>query len=321
MVIVVLDVAGNPAFAIDDLERAMKIPCPACGDSIRYTTDSADTHVRCPYCQSSLYLPPPDRLPQALRDQWQREVERSTRKEEARTRRAALRGELADSLHRSGRGAGAKLGAAGRAGLEALRHPAVSISLAIGWACLLLVLGVNDLSDWSAGARLAFMVMLFAPLSVAFLHGVVYVARYGAVSSETELRRIRALWVRVLITFGRVVIMGAGVVALLWVAGSVLMTMREGSRPVRSAPIPLFNADVVTLSDYVQIDNGMSYSQVVAIIGDPGVEMARNRMDGVAGVMASLDTVMYVWQNPNGSNMNAMFQNDRLVQKAQFGLR
>ena len=115
--------------------------------------------------------------------------------------------------------------------------------------------------------------------------------------------------------------MGAGVVALLWVTGSVLMTMREGSRPVRSAPIPLFNADVVTLSDYVQIDNGMSYSQVVAIIGDPGVEMARNRMDGVAGVMASLDTVMYVWQNPNGSNMNAMFQNDRLVQKAQFGLR
>ena len=203
----------------------------------------------------------------------------------------------------------------------ALRHPAVSISLAIGWACLLLVLSVNDLSGWSAGARLAFMVMLFLPLSVAFLHGVVYVARYGAVSSETELRQIPAFWLRVLITFGRVVIMGTGVVALLWVAGPVLMTMRDRSRPVQSAPIPLFNTDFVTLSDYVQIDNGMSYSQVVAIIGDPGVEMARNRMEGVPGVMPGLDTVMYLWQNPDGSNMNAMFQNDRLVQKAQFGLR
>ena len=30
---------------------------------------------------------------------------------------------------------------------------------------------------------------------------------------------------------------------------------------------------------------------------------------------------MYSWQNGNGSNMNAMFQGDRLVNKAQFGLR
>jgi hypothetical protein len=30
---------------------------------------------------------------------------------------------------------------------------------------------------------------------------------------------------------------------------------------------------------------------------------------------------MYAWQNADGSNMNAMFQNDRLISKAQFGLR
>lgn len=37
--------------------------------------------------------------------------------------------------------------------------------------------------------------------------------------------------------------------------------------------------------------------------------------------MASIETVMYQWVNRNGSNMNAMFQNNKLVQKAQFGLK
>jgi hypothetical protein len=30
---------------------------------------------------------------------------------------------------------------------------------------------------------------------------------------------------------------------------------------------------------------------------------------------------MYSWQNDSGSNMNAMFQNGKLVNKAQLGLR
>lgn len=78
---------------------------------------------------------------------------------------------------------------------------------------------------------------------------------------------------------------------------------------------------VVTMEEYQQIQNGMSYQQVVQIIGQPGEESARNHMDGVPGVMESLETVAYSWVNPGGSNMNAMFQNDKLMQKAQFGLR
>ncbi len=37
--------------------------------------------------------------------------------------------------------------------------------------------------------------------------------------------------------------------------------------------------------------------------------------------MPGIKTVMHQWMNSDGSNMNAMFQNDKLVQKAQFGLR
>lgn len=78
---------------------------------------------------------------------------------------------------------------------------------------------------------------------------------------------------------------------------------------------------VVTKSEYARLSNGISYWDARQIIGESGEELSRNHMDGVPGVMQSIDTVMYSWTNHDGSNMNAMFQNDRLMQKAQFGLR
>ena len=83
----------------------------------------------------------------------------------------------------------------------------------------------------------------------------------------------------------------------------------------------LFGTTVVTKAEYDQLVNGMSYDEVVRIIGEEGEELSRNHIDGVPGVMESVDTVMYMWKNPFGANMNAMFQNDKLMQKAQFGLK
>ncbi len=79
--------------------------------------------------------------------------------------------------------------------------------------------------------------------------------------------------------------------------------------------------NVVTKAEYDRIRHGMSYSEVVSIIGARGEETVSNRMEGVPGVMESIYTVMYSWQNRDGSNMNAMFQNDKLMNKAQFGLK
>lgn len=70
----------------------------------------------------------------------------------------------------------------------------------------------------------------------------------------------------------------------------------------------------VTKEEYDKIKTGMSYEEVVKIIGFEGEEMSQNEMGGIK-------TVMYMWQNPDGSNMNAMFQDNKLVQKAQFGLK
>jgi len=67
------------------------------------------------------------------------------------------------------------------------------------------------------------------------------------------------------------------------------------------------------MADYRRIASGMRYKQVRTIIGTEGEELSRSDM-------AQYTTIMYSWKNSNGSNMNAMFQNDRLVTKAQFGL-
>ncbi len=77
----------------------------------------------------------------------------------------------------------------------------------------------------------------------------------------------------------------------------------------------------LSLSGYNRIEPGMTYEEVIAIIGPPSQEVSRSHMEGAPGVMPSVETVMYVWEGTMGANMNAMFQNGRLVSKAQFGLR
>lgn len=77
----------------------------------------------------------------------------------------------------------------------------------------------------------------------------------------------------------------------------------------------------VTKAKYNSVQSGMSYSQVVAIIGCEGEENANTTIDGIPGIMPQMTTKMYSWINFDGSNMNAMFQNDMLINKAQFGLK
>ena len=71
----------------------------------------------------------------------------------------------------------------------------------------------------------------------------------------------------------------------------------------------------LTLDNYKLIATGMTYKQVVSITGAEGEELSSNELGGIS-------TVMYQWRSATapGANMNAMFQNDRLVSKAQFGL-
>lgn len=72
----------------------------------------------------------------------------------------------------------------------------------------------------------------------------------------------------------------------------------------------------VNMENYSKIQTGMSYEEVVAILGKQGEEMSSNDIGGYR-------TIMYKWDGDTGfgANMNAMFQNGKLIQKAQFGLK
>lgn len=78
---------------------------------------------------------------------------------------------------------------------------------------------------------------------------------------------------------------------------------------------PVLAGDV-TKAEYSRVQMGMSYHQVVAILGPPDEALSETEMAG-------FHTIMYMWEGRGGfgANMNAMFQNGKLVNKAQFGLR
>lgn len=69
----------------------------------------------------------------------------------------------------------------------------------------------------------------------------------------------------------------------------------------------------ITLERYKQVQTGMSIAKVETIVGE-GQETSRSEAGG------SL-SVNYRWQNADGSMMNAMFQGNKLVTKAQSGLK
>lgn len=108
------------------------------------------------------------------------------------------------------------------------------------------------------------------------------------------------------------VILLAGIGFWVWFSGGFSGGSDSSGRYVIPQPV-IAPPPVVTKAEYDRIMEGMSYSQVRQIIGAPGEEQSRSDLAGFS-------TVMYSWMNANGSNMNAMFQNDALVTKAQFGL-
>jgi len=74
--------------------------------------------------------------------------------------------------------------------------------------------------------------------------------------------------------------------------------------------VPTFSSPIVTKSEYDQIQTGMSYSQVAAIVGDPGSQSQKQEF------MGTVNTI-YTWQNGDGSNLICMFDNDKLINKTQ----
>jgi hypothetical protein len=86
--------------------------------------------------------------------------------------------------------------------------------------------------------------------------------------------------------------------------------------PPSPAPTP-YNPPTISLDEFNAIQDGMTYEQVVAIVGGAGTVLSESGSPG-----SEYYTVMYTWEGEGsiGANANCMFQGGRLVSKAQFGL-
>ena len=96
-------------------------------------------------------------------------------------------------------------------------------------------------------------------------------------------------------------------------------TERSKTRPARStAPFVLMPSsrapELITLAKFNQLQQGISYQEAVRIMGKEGTVMSESSI-------ANIYTVMYSWQSNGIGNMNAIFQNGRMINKAQFGLK
>lgn len=78
------------------------------------------------------------------------------------------------------------------------------------------------------------------------------------------------------------------------------------------------NAGKMTKAKFDEIQNGMTYEEVTKIIGGEGEVLSESGQKG-----QQFHTIMYQYEGVGnlGANSNLMFQEGKLVNKAQFGLK
>ena len=75
----------------------------------------------------------------------------------------------------------------------------------------------------------------------------------------------------------------------------------------------------VNYENFEKIETGMTYEQVVQIFGEEGKVLSESEID--IGIGEEYSTIMYYWYDKTGiANCNIMFQNNKVVSKAQVGL-
>lgn len=97
--------------------------------------------------------------------------------------------------------------------------------------------------------------------------------------------------------------------------GGILLVVATNSKPAaqRIGHQDVPDAGLVTWSKYEQIRPGMTYAEVVEILGKDGVEQGRTGTGSIS--------IHYTWGNTNGTGMAAHFNDGKLSTKSQFGLK
>jgi hypothetical protein len=158
---------------------------------------------------------------------------------------------------------------------------------------------------WICGAKLPFAEVMATqrtqPLSqpeAAFSDELFSGAWMASVTEKAFVRRLlnrlaTVLWVSVVVGCGYYLLRDSGAI--------------DGAGNSTQARI--------TLRVYEQLQTGMTYKECLAIIGTDGVQK-----DLTYVRKSGLMITTYIWQNADGSNIMAEFENNRLFTKVQAGL-
>lgn len=106
------------------------------------------------------------------------------------------------------------------------------------------------------------------------------------------------------------------IVFLVIIIGSIVLTIGTNKGIQSSVSGVKDESEYITLTEYNQIQPGMTYDEVCNIIGSKGTESAKS---SVAGYTTSI--VTWYGNGVAGSNANVTFQNGKVVSKAQAGLK
>lgn len=101
------------------------------------------------------------------------------------------------------------------------------------------------------------------------------------------------------------------------IAGVIVLSLMSGCSSVTTGTTS--NEEGITLEEFNALKDGMSYEEVVKIVGGPGELQAESGTPG-----DELHTVSYMYEGEGGTlgaNANLMFQGDKLNMKAQAGLK
>ena len=101
--------------------------------------------------------------------------------------------------------------------------------------------------------------------------------------------------------------------------GEIYLTAANGSILFDVfAEAATYNDETISLDEFNQITTGMSYDEVVAIIGSQGELLSESDL----GLGPEYATSMWMWEGEGsiGANANVTFQGGSVIGKAQFGL-
>jgi hypothetical protein len=104
------------------------------------------------------------------------------------------------------------------------------------------------------------------------------------------------------------------VVVAIGCGGGVPSRLRSDSISPDTQRTPTGSAPQLTMKNYEAIVTGMSYEQVVDVVGFPGERQAKNEVRGIV-----LEFI--VWKSPDGSSIGATFKDGKLANKEQSGLK